>query len=185
VDNILDFARLEAGQKVFRFEPVDVSLLVHEAIESFRLRLEDQGFAVSVDLPESLPLVRADPTGLTHCLLNLLDNAIKYSRQRREIRVSAEPRDGFVAVTVADRGIGISTADQRRIFEKFVRVETGLVHDVKGTGLGLSLVDLIMRAHGGRVEVASVPGEGSTFTLLIPTADESRGHEEAEARTGS
>jgi signal transduction histidine kinase len=88
-------------------------------------------------------------------------------------------------VSVADRGIGISPEDQRRIFEKFVRVETGLVHDVKGAGLGLSLVDLIMRAHGGRVEVASVPGEGSTFTLLIPTADESRGHEEAEARTGS
>lgn len=185
VDNILDFARLEAGQKVFRFESVNVVALVHEAIESFRLRLEDQGFAVSVDLPESLPLVRADATGLTHCLLNLLDNAIKYSRQHREIRVSAHPRDGFVAVTVADRGIGISAADQRRIFEKFVRVETGLVHDVKGTGLGLSLVDQIMRAHGGRIEVTSEPGEGSAFTLLVPTAGETRGEDEPEAKTGS
>ena len=185
VDNILDFARLEAGQKVFRFDIVDVGALVQETLDSFRLRLEDQGFAVALDLPDSLPPVRADATALTHCLLNLLDNAIKYSRQRREVRISAEARDGFVAVSVADRGIGISPEDQRRIFEKFVRVETGLVHDVKGAGLGLSLVDLIMRAHGGRVEVASVPGEGSTFTLLIPTADESRGHEEAEARTGS
>lgn len=185
VDNILDFARLEAGQKVFRFESVDVLALVRETLESFRLRLEDQGFAVAVDLPESLPPVRADATALTHCLLNLLDNAIKYSRQRRELRIAAEPRDGFVAISVSDRGIGISPADQKRIFEKFVRVETGLVHDVKGAGLGLSLVDQIMRAHGGRVEVASVLGEGSTFTLVIPAADEARAVDDLEAKTGS
>jgi signal transduction histidine kinase len=186
VENILDFARLEAGQRVFRFERVDVLDLVREALEGFRIRLEDQGFAVSVDLPESLPVVRADPTALTHCLLNLLDNAIKYSRQRREIRVSAEARDGLVGVSVTDRGIGISPADQRRIFEKFVRVETGLVHDVKGAGLGLSLVDQIMRAHGGRVEVSSVVGEGSTFTLLIPVAAEAAGEaDEPRRKTGS
>jgi signal transduction histidine kinase len=185
VDNILDFARLEAGQKILRFEAVDAVALVRETLESFRLRLEDQGFAVSTDLPDSLPPARADSTALTHCLLNLFDNAIKYSRQRREVRVSAEARDGFIAISVSDRGIGISAADQHRIFEKFVRVETGLVHNVKGAGLGLSLVDQIMRAHGGRVEVSSVPGEGSTFTLLVPAIDEAHDHEEAEARTGS
>ena len=178
VDNILDFARIEAGQKVLRLERVDVLALVRETLESFRLRLEDQGFAVSTDLPESLPLARADPTALSHCLLNLLDNAIKYSRDRRQVRVSAALRDEFVTVVVEDRGIGISPADQKRIFEKFVRVETGLVHNVKGAGLGLSLVDQLMRAHGGRVEVTSVPGEGSTFTLLIPVAPEEKAPEE-------
>lgn len=186
VDNILDFARLEAGQKVFRFETVDPIELVRDTLESFRLRLEDQGFAVTLDLPESLPLVRADPVAVTHCLLNLFDNAMKYSRQRREVRVSAESRPGFVAVSVADRGIGISPADQKRIFEKFVRVETGLVHDVKGAGLGLSLVDQIIRGHGGHVEVTSTPGEGSTFTLVIPTADEGTAETETLGRrTGS
>jgi signal transduction histidine kinase len=186
VDNILDFARLEAGQKAFRFETVDAVGLVRDTLERFRLRLEDQGFAVSVDLPESLPLVRADPVAITHCLLNLLDNAMKYSRQRREVRVSAASRPGFVAVSVADKGIGIPPADQRRIFEKFVRVETGLVHDVKGAGLGLSLVDQIVRAHGGRVEVVSTPGEGSTFTLVIPVAEEGTGETESLGRrTGS
>jgi signal transduction histidine kinase len=174
VDNILDFARIEAGQKVLKFETVDAVALVRETLDSFRLRLEDQGFAVSTDLPESLPPVRADPTALSHCLLNLFDNAIKYSRERREVRISAALREEFVAVAVADKGIGITPADQKRIFEKFVRVETGLVHDVKGAGLGLSLVDQIMRAHGGRVEVSSTPGEGSTFTLLIPIARETR-----------
>lgn len=177
VDNILDFARIEAGQKVLRLENVDVVALVKETLESFRLRLEDQGFAVSTDLPESLPLAQADPTALSHCLLNLLDNAIKYSRERREVRVSVGLRDEFVTVAVADRGIGISSADQKRVFEKFVRVETGLVHNVKGAGLGLSLVDQLMRAHGGRVEVSSVPAEGSTFTLLIPVAREARAPE--------
>lgn len=186
VDNILDFARLEAGQKPFRFESVDVGGLVRETLDGFRLRLQDQGFAVSLDLPDSLPLVRAEPTALTHCLLNLLDNAIKYSRQRREVRISAEARPGYVAVSVADRGIGIEAADQKRIFEKFVRVEMGLVHNVKGAGLGLSLVDQIMRAHNGWVEVSSVVGEGSTFTLVIPVADEAAGDmAELRRKTGS
>jgi signal transduction histidine kinase len=186
VDNILDFARLEAGQHSFRFESIDVAGLIRETLDGFRLRLQDQGFAVSLDLPESLPLVRAEPTALTHCLLNLLDNAIKYSRQRREVRVFAESRPGYVAVSVADRGIGIAPADQKRIFEKFVRVEMGLVHDVKGAGLGLSLVDQIMRAHNGRVEVSSVEGEGSTFTLVIPVADEAAGEPgELRRKTGS
>jgi two-component system phosphate regulon sensor histidine kinase PhoR len=115
--------------------------------------------------------VRADSNALNHCLLNLLDNAIKYSRERREITISARAREGAVAVSVADQGIGIAPGDRKRIFEKFVRVENGLVHDVRGAGLGLSLVDQIIRAHHGRIEVESTPGQGSTFTLLLPLAE--------------
>jgi signal transduction histidine kinase len=171
VDNILDFARLEAGRRIFRFETVDLREVVRETVESFRPRLEHHGFRVDLDLPDELPAVRGDAAALSHCVLNLLDNALKYSKQRREVRVSAGARpDGAVAVSVTDWGIGIAPADQRRIFDKFVRVETGLVHNVKGTGLGLALVDQIMRAHGGRVEVVSSPGEGSTFTLVLPSA---------------
>ena len=118
--------------------------------------------------------VRGDAQALSQCVLNLLDNAMKYSRERKEVRVSARAVDERVAISVADRGIGISPHDQKRIFEKFVRLETGLVHDVKGAGLGLSLVDQIVRAHGGRVEVSSLPGEGSTFTLLLPAGGEAQ-----------
>lgn len=174
VDHILDFARLEAGKQVFQFQVMDPSTVVREAVESFRPRLEDQGFRVQVDLPEDLPLVRGDASSLSQCLLNLLDNAMKYSRNRREVRVTAASRsdgDGdarAVAISIQDHGIGISPRDQKRIFEKFVRLETGLVHDVKGTGLGLSLVDQIMRAHGGHIEVESTVGEGSTFILVLP-----------------
>ena len=186
VDNILDFARLEAGQRVFRFTDVDLGEVVRETLDSFRLRLEDQGFTLTLDLPAELPLVRGEPAAIAQCLLNLLDNAMKYSRQRKEIHVSAAARDGAVTVSVRDRGLGISPRDQKRVFEKFVRLETGLVHDVKGAGLGLSLVDQIVRAHGGRIELTSTPGEGSTFTLVFPaTGGTGDRVDEAQARTAS
>jgi signal transduction histidine kinase len=186
VDNILDFARLEAGQRIFRFETLDVLEIVRDTVESFRPRLEHLGFKVEVDLPESLPAVRGDAIALSHCLLNLLDNALKYSKARREVRVVAMERADGVALSVADRGMGIAAGDQKRIFEKFVRLETGLVHDVKGTGLGLSLVDQIVRAHGGRVELVSSPGEGSTFTIVLPRAGGAEASRvEPRQRTGS
>lgn len=186
VDNVLDFARLEAGRHPFRFETVDLAEVVRDTLESFRPRLEDQGFRVEEQIPAHLPPVRADATALAHCVLNLLDNAIKYSRERREVRVSAGVRGEEVTISVRDRGIGIPAGEHARVFEKFVRLETGLVHDVKGAGLGLSLVDQIIRAHGGRVELASQAGEGSTFTLVLPIAkDAEAAPEEARRKTGS
>lgn len=181
VESILDFARLEAGQTVFKFGKVEVGPLVHEAVESLRPRLDHLGFRVSEQVPPGLPRVRADAQAIRHCVSNLLDNAIKYSKERREITVSAVPRDGGVAISVADRGIGIAPADRKRIFEKFVRLENGLVHDVRGAGLGLSLVDQIIRAHKGRIEVDSTPGEGSTFSLVLPSADGMLGEAHAAA----
>jgi len=161
---------------VFQFSTVNVLDVVHDAVDSFRPRLEDQGFRLEVDLPPEVPPVRGNAPALTQCVLNLLDNAMKYSKARREVGVSVAIREddagdtASVTVSVSDRGIGISPRDQKSIFEKFVRIETGLVHDVKGAGLGLSLVDQIMRAHGGRIELRSALGEGSTFTLVLPAA---------------
>uniref|UniRef100_A0A832I6G5 histidine kinase n=1 Tax=Eiseniibacteriota bacterium TaxID=2212470 RepID=A0A832I6G5_UNCEI len=186
VDNILDFARLEAGRAAFRFGRVDLRTLVADAVESLRPRLDHLGFSVEVELPESLPPARADAQTISHAVLNLLDNAIKYSRTRKEIRVRAAARDRWVTVSVSDRGIGIAPGDRKRIFEKFVRLENGLVHDVRGAGLGLSLVDQIIRAHHGRIEVQSTPGEGSTFTLWLPVADGAEpARSEPAARTGT
>ncbi len=181
VDNILDFARLEAGKREFRFAPTDLPSVAREVLDSFRTRLEEQGFRTEVSLPAGLPPVRADASALGQCLLNLLDNAIKYSRERKEVRIAAEPRGGWVALTVADRGVGIPLQHHRRIFEQFVRLDHGLVHEVKGAGLGLALVDHIVRAHGGRIEVRSVPGEGSAFTLLLPVAEPAAAPEAAAA----
>jgi signal transduction histidine kinase len=186
VDNILDFARLEAGQRVFKFSEVSLGEVVRETLDRYRPRLEDKGFALTLSVPEHLPLVRGEPAAIAQCLLNLLDNAMKYSRERREIHVSVTAREGGAAVTVRDRGVGIPEHEHRRVFEKFVRIETGLVHDVKGAGLGLSLVDQIVRAHRGRIELASVPGEGSTFTLIFPAAGRNGARtEKRQARTAS
>jgi signal transduction histidine kinase len=171
VDNILDLARFESGHHMLRFAAVDVVGLARETLESFRPRLDYGGFTVDTDLPEGLPPARADAIALGHCLLNLLDNALKYSKDEHVIRVSAAASEDMVLLSVSDRGIGVAPADRRRIFEKFVRVEHGLVHDVKGAGLGLALVDQIMRAHGGRVDVTGNPGGGSVFTLVIPAAE--------------
>ncbi len=175
VDNILDFSRLEAGQRTLQLSPLDLRDVVHAAMDSFRLRLEDRGFHHEVSLPDALPPVLGDSRALQHCLLNLLDNAVKYSRDRKDVRVALSAVNGMVRLAVSDRGIGIAADEQERIFEKFARVETGLVHTVKGAGLGLSLVEMLVRAHHGRVEVASTPGEGSTFTILLPVWDEGRG----------
>jgi two-component system phosphate regulon sensor histidine kinase PhoR len=185
VDNVLDFARLESGRPVFQLRRIDMSEVAREALETFRPRLEDQGFKVEVEIPPQLPPVMGDARALTQCLLNLLDNAVKYSRERRELRISAGTREGRVTVSVADRGIGIAPGDQYRVFEKFVRLDTGLVHDVKGAGLGLALVNQIMRAHHGRVELVSTPGGGSTFTLVLPVVGEVAAAGAAEAQTGS
>ena len=175
VDNILDFSRLEAGQRLLHRAPLDVRDVVNGAMDSFKLRLEDAGFLYEVLLPDRVPMVLGDGRALQHCLLNLLDNAVKYSRERKEVKVAVASQNGQVSLSVSDRGIGIPPEERERIFEKFARVETGLVHDVKGAGLGLSLVDMLVRAHHGRVEVTSTPGEGSTFTLLLPVWDGGRG----------
>ena len=175
VDNILDFSRLEAGQRALQRSPVDLRDVVNAAMDSFRLRLEDAGFHYDVSLPNSVPQVLGDDRALQHCVLNLLDNAVKYSRDQKEVRVAVSSQDGMVGVAVSDRGIGIPPEERERIFEKFARVESGLVHTVKGAGLGLSLVEMLVRAHHGRVEVTSTPGEGSTFTILLPVWDGGRG----------
>ena len=179
VDNILDFSRLEAGQRTLERSPVDVRDVVNGAMDSFRLRLEDAGFHYEVSLPDAVPKVLGDSRALQHCLLNLLDNAVKYSKDKKDVRVAVETHDGMVGLAVRDHGIGIPAEDQERIFEKFARVESGLVHTVKGAGLGLSLVEMLVRAHHGRVEVASTPGEGSTFTILLPIWDGGRGSDGA------
>ena len=174
VDNILDYSRLEAGQRTLDRSPVDLREVVTATMDTFRLRLEDAGFHYEVALPDSMALVLGDSRALQHCLLNLLDNAVKYSRDRKDIRVTLDTDDGLVRLAVADHGIGIPPDERARIFEKFARVETGLVHTVKGAGLGLSLVQMLVRAHHGRVEVTSTPGEGSTFTILLPALDGGR-----------
>ena len=168
INNILDFSRIEAGRKEYRFAPTDVARMVNEVVEAYRFQIEQQGFPLEVVMDEGLPLVEADQEALSQALLNLVNNAIKYSGETKSVRLEVKAAGNRLAISVIDRGIGVPKGEQKKIFEKFYRGEGSLVHETKGSGLGLPLVQHIMEAHGGQVEVESVPGKGSTFTLVLP-----------------
>jgi signal transduction histidine kinase len=168
INNILDFSRIEAGRKEYRMTPTSVGRVVASVLETYRFQIEQQGFTLEEAVEPDLPLVDADPEALTQALLNLVNNAIKYSRDDKHILVEARRDGASVRLSVRDRGIGVAKPEQKKIFDKFYRAEDSLVHETKGSGLGLSLVKHIMDAHGGRVEVDSSPGRGSVFTLVLP-----------------
>jgi len=171
ITNILDFARIESGRKTYHFVTTDLTEVVEASIQLFETGVKPNGFRMTLahaDTP--LPRVEIDADAIAQALHNLLDNAVKYSGESRVVDVTLAAQDGGVAVAITDHGLGIPDGEQARIFERFHRVATGLVHDVKGSGLGLSIVHHIVEAHRGRVTVRSHPGRGSTFTLWLPAA---------------
>jgi signal transduction histidine kinase len=181
INNILDFSRIESDQKIYHFERGQVEEVVSEALKMFDVRLHQSGFTIRAEEPrDPLPAVIMDPEAISQVLVNLLDNAMKYSGKSNRIIVRLGQADGCVTFSVKDFGVGIPPEEQHRIFERFHRVSTGLVHDVKGSGLGLSLVKHITEAHGGKVTVDSEPARGSTFTVHLPIASDRRARREAE-----
>ena len=145
---------------------------MRETLRTFRPSLEQAGFRLGWQPSATpLPAIALDSSAIGQSLANLLDNAVKYSGDARDIDVSLEREGDLAVVTVADHGVGIPKDEQAKIFDRFHRVSTGLVHDVKGSGLGLAIVRHIVEAHGGRIEVESRPGEGSRFRILLPFAD--------------
>ncbi len=181
INNVLDFAKIEEGKREFFFAPTDLNRLISDTIEIFEPQLTLGDFRLTVDVPPDLPPIEVDAQAVTQCLINRVDNAIKSSRDHKELAIRASV-NGVARVSVSDRGIGVAPRDAERIFEKFTRAETGLVHNVKGSGLGLALVRHIARAHGGDVELTSVPGEGSTFTLVLPVRQGERKEEDGWPR---
>jgi two-component system phosphate regulon sensor histidine kinase PhoR len=159
---------MEAGKKEYHLRDTDINAVVDQVMSMYAFHLEHRGFACDYAATPGVPAVRADEEAVAEALINLLDNAMKYSAERKRVEVRTFADGGFVCVAVRDEGIGIPAAEHRRIFEKFHRVSQGLTASAKGSGLGLALVDHIMRAHGGEVRVDSTPGEGSCFTLCFP-----------------
>ncbi len=167
INNILDFSRIEAGRKEYDFRETDMSELVHNTLDSYRYQLEQSGFQFEEKIDE-VPSMRVDREAMARSLLNLVNNALKYSQDRKYIGVNLYRDNGSVKLEVVDQGIGIPHQEQQKIFEKFYRVGDPLVHNTKGSGLGLSLVRHIVQAHGGEVAVDSSPGQGSKFTIVLP-----------------
>jgi signal transduction histidine kinase len=171
INNILDFSRIEAGRREYRFARADVTRIVDEVLEAYRFQIEQQGFALEVGIGDDLPELMVDKEALGQALINLLNNALKYSRDEKHIRVEVRREGRRVLITVRDRGIGIPKSEHKKIFEKFYRAEHSLMHETKGSGLGLSLVKHIMEAHRGAVELESCPGKGSAFSLVLPVGE--------------
>jgi signal transduction histidine kinase len=168
INNILDFSRIEAGRKEYDFKETNLAELVRSTLDSYRFQIEQNGFAFEEDISGDIPLVNVDREAIARSLLNLVNNALKYSKDQKYIGVSLYRSNSCVKLEVRDRGIGISPSEQEKIFEKFYRCGDPLVHNIKGSGLGLSLVRHIARAHGGDVLVESVVEEGSKFTIALP-----------------
>jgi signal transduction histidine kinase len=168
INNLLDFSKIEAGLRKYQLEPTDLASLARRVVDSLESQFRHNQFSVSLRAPQTPIAVRLDAEAAEQALENLLSNAMKYSPEHREIIVEVDRSDRYGVVRVRDRGIGIAPRQQRRIFQKFYRVQTDAGTGPQGTGLGLAIVDHVMRAHGGFVQVDSEPGHGSTFTLHFP-----------------
>jgi len=168
INNILDFSRIEAGRKEYEFRKTDIAELVRNTLDSYRYQIEQQGFAFEESIDSNLPAVPVDREAIARALVNLVNNALKYSSDEKFLGVKLYRENGLVKLEVADHGIGIERRDQSKIFEKFYRAGDPLVHNTKGSGLGLSLVRHITHAHGGEIAVESTPGKGTKFTLSLP-----------------
>jgi signal transduction histidine kinase len=167
INNVLDFARLERGEKQYRFAPLDLAALVTETVAAYRPHLESVGFALACEVPAAPVPVRGDPDALAQVLVNLLSNAEKYSSDRKEIGVRLEAADRALAVHVMDRGLGVPRGCEEKIFEQFFRAHDSLSSGIQGSGLGLTLARQIARAHGGEVTFRPRDGGGSCFTLRL------------------
>ena len=170
IDNVLDFARLERGKASYSFREGHLEEVVERALDVCRYRLEKERIILRTSVDRDLPLVRMDEDAMTLVLLNLVDNAVKYASDGREVAVRLTRAPGGLALTVRDRGPGIAKEEQERIFERFYRASNARSGNVRGSGIGLSLVKHIAEAHGGRVSVSSAPRQGATFMVFVPAA---------------
>jgi signal transduction histidine kinase len=170
IDNILDFSKIEAGRKTYVFADGDMAEVIEHVLASYRYQIINSGFDIQTNIQPSLPPVLIDRDAMAQAISNLLDNAIKYSGEVKQLSITTKTLGAELSIEIADHGIGIPRAEQAKIFEKFYRVGNGLVHDVKGSGLGLSLVKHIIEAHQGTISIESEVGKGSRFTILLPLA---------------
>jgi two-component system sensor histidine kinase SenX3 len=186
IDDLLHLSRIEAEEQKVR-EAVTVQAIVDEAVERVRTVAEARGISIATTGVGRRHTLRGDRLQLVSAIANLLENACKYSDEHSTVQLSSTTDGTWIEIAVRDEGIGIPTVDLERVFERFYRVDRARSRETGGTGLGLSIVRHIASNHGGEVTVASAEGEGSTFTLRLPSgpgpvavSDPNQAHREAE-----
>lgn len=165
IENVLTFARVSDPNAQHEFEELEVAELVEDALNHFRPQLTGQGFELTLDVPADIPLIRGDRTRLVQALDNLLDNAIKYSGDRRAVAIRAVALDHSVQLEVSDRGTGIPPEELEHVFDRFYR---GRQTQAGGSGLGLAIVKRVVEDHAGQIEMRSVPAQGTSVRLVLP-----------------
>ena len=169
VNKILSFSQIENEKRTYTFARAELNEIVRSVAENYRFSLEKKGFTYILDCTSEIPPVEIDSEAVADAVVNLIDNAAKYSDNQKEIRITAGSTKEWAYIEVSDKGLGISENDQKHIFDKFYRVtEKNLALKAKGSGLGLAIVKHIMDAHNGKIEVISQKGKGSTFRLMFP-----------------
>ncbi|WP_444821243.1 sensor histidine kinase [Thermophagus sp. OGC60D27] len=176
VNKILNFSRLESGRQKFDFDTCNLNIITQKVLDTYQFHLKNKGFEVNYNPASNLKAIRCDKEAIADALINLIDNAVKYSREKKKIEITTGIRKNDSFVEVKDHGPGIPKKKQRLVFDKFYRVTTGdLAHEVKGTGLGLAIVNEIVKAHKGKVTLTSKPGEGCSFRLYFPMISADKG----------
>jgi signal transduction histidine kinase len=183
VESLLNFGRMEAGKLEYQFDELDAATLVREVAVEFQSESDGRSCSIELAIPEDYALmIRGDREALSRALWNLLDNAVKYSPAGCTVQLELAREGNCASICVRDRGMGIPAAEQKEIFKKFVRGSASRASSAKGAGIGLAMVQHIVDTHKGMVRVESRPGEGSTFTILLPAespaADQPKGVEE-------
>jgi len=168
VSNILNFSNIEEGKKVYRKEKTDIAIWLKEIIDNYKKESVESNFNINVQLQNDMPAIPVDRDAMAQALFNLLDNAVKFSRQDKEAEVTAEKNESSIILKIKDKGIGIENDEKDKIFEKFYRGKNAVKYYIKGTGLGLALVKYTVEAHNGHISVESEPGWSTVFTITLP-----------------
>ena len=172
VESVLSLSVLDKIDFKTEKYAVDIHEVLDVAIQHISLLIEDRGGSLTTDFKAEKTIVQGDETLLTNVFVNILDNAVKYSKERPEISVKTyNDKKGFIYIEISDKGIGMSKSVQKKIFKKFYREPTGNIHNVKGHGLGLAYVQKVVQSFNGTISVKSVKGQGSTFTVKLPAEE--------------
>jgi len=175
VGNILNFSNIEEGRKVYKKEETDIAIWLKEIINNYKKESIESDINISAEIGDNLPALYFDKDAMTQAIFNLLDNAVKFSRGEKMVRVTVEKYESSVIIKIKDKGIGIENDEKDKIFEKFYRGESAVKYYIKGTGLGLALVKYAVEAHNGHIDVESEPGWSTVFIITLPISDKKQG----------